>query len=175
VFTRLVVTSNRVKIGDRAGDINSNGYRRVRAEGKRYLGHRLAFFYMHGRWPDKQVDHKEHNRSSCRIADLREANSGQNTANTRIRKNNSSGFKGVFWDKRRNKYSARITFRGRYTHLKYCDTAEEAARCYDYVARRVFGEFALTNKAMRLLGRTVSPSDITPAMPRSPTPPNMCG
>jgi hypothetical protein len=36
-----------------------------------------------------------------------------------------------------------------------------SARIYDYVAERVFGEFALTNKAMGLLGRTVPPSNTT--------------
>jgi hypothetical protein len=64
-----------------------------------------------------------------------------------------SGFKGVKWNKARNKYVASIWFQGKAVQLKYCETAREAATVYDYVARRVFGEFALTNKHLGLMNQ----------------------
>ena len=60
-----------------AGGDSSNGYWYIRIDGKGYLGHRLAWLYMHGHFPDGALDHKNHNRS--RIADLREATRSQNT------------------------------------------------------------------------------------------------
>ena len=56
-----------------AGGDSSNGYWYIRIDGKGYLGHRLAWLYMHGHFPDGLLDHKTRNPSSCRIADLRKA------------------------------------------------------------------------------------------------------
>ena len=134
-----------------AGGDSSNGYWYIRIDGKGYLGHRLAWLYMHGHFPDGMLDHKNHNRSSCRIADLRKATQSQNAANTNLRATSTSGFKGVCWHKKHNKYRAQIGFRGKVVELGFYNTAREAARAYDYVAARVFGEFALTNKQLGLL------------------------
>jgi hypothetical protein len=106
---------------------------------------------MHGHFPDGMLDHKNHNRSSCRIADLLKATQSQNAANTNLRATSTSGFKGVCWHKKHNKYRAQIGFRGKVVELAFYNTAREAARAYDYVAARVFGEFALTNKQLGLL------------------------
>ena len=97
---------------DPGGD-SSNGYCYIRIDGKGYLGHRLAWLYMHGHFPDGLLDHKNHNRSSCRIADLREATRSQNSANSRMQRTNRSGFKGARWIKKCNKYRAQIVFRGK--------------------------------------------------------------
>jgi len=134
-----------------AGGDSSNGYWYIRIDGKGYLGHRLAWLYMHGHFPDGAFDHKKRNPSSCRIADLRVATHSENAANTYLRATSTSGFKGVCWHKKHNKYRARIGFRGKVVELGFYNTAREAARAYDYVAARVFGEFALTNKQLGLL------------------------
>jgi len=55
------------------------------------------------------------------------------------------------WHKKHNKYRARIGFRGKVVELGFYNTAREAARAYDHVAARVFGEFAMTNKQLGLL------------------------
>ena len=68
-----------------------------------------------------------------------------------MQRTNRSGFKGARWIKKCNKYRARIGFRGKVVELGFYNTAREAARAYDYVAARVFGEFALTNKFLGLL------------------------
>jgi Demerecviridae HNH endonuclease len=99
---------------------------------------------MHGHFPDGTLDHKNHNRSSCRIADLREATRSQNSANSRMQRTNRSGFKGARWIKKCSKYRAQIVFRGKAVSLGYYKTAREAALAYDYVAGKVFGEFART-------------------------------
>ena len=68
-----------------------------------------------------------------------------------MQRTNRSGFEGARWIKKCNKYRAQIVFRGKAVSLGYYKTAREAARAYDYVATRVSGEFALTNKSLRLL------------------------
>ena len=69
-----------------------------------------------------------------------------------MQRTNRSGFKGARWIKKCSKYRAQIVFRGKAVSLGYYKTAREAALAYDYVVRKVFGEFARTNKAMGLLG-----------------------
>ena len=106
---------------------------------------------MYGHFPDGLLDHKTRNPSSCRIADLRKATHSQNAANTNLRATSTSGFNGACWHKKRNKYRTRIGIRGKVVELDFYNTAREAARAYDYVATRVFGEFARTNKHLGLI------------------------
>ena len=118
---------------------SSHGYWYIRIDGKGYLGHRLAWLYMHGHFPDGLLDHKTRNPSSCRIADLRKATHSQNAANTNLRATSTSGFKGVCWHKKHNKYRARNGFRGNVVELGLYNAAREATTAYDYVAAGVFG------------------------------------
>jgi hypothetical protein len=66
---------------------------RVELEGKNYLVHRLAWFYVHGAWPD-QIDHINGDPSDNRLANLRSANNSQNQANRVAKSNNSTGYRG---------------------------------------------------------------------------------
>lgn len=56
--------------------------------------------------------------------------------------NNTSGFKGVYWDRRRQKWYAQIGINRRGKSLGYFETAKLAAEAYRAKAREVFGAFA---------------------------------
>lgn len=122
-FYWKVNKANNTKIGQIAGCIKNNGYVYIRINWKSYLAHRLAFFYVNGRWPLDQIDHINHNRSDNRIVNLRECNSSQNQHN---RKNS----KGYSWHKGRKKYQAHIKINKISIYLGQFDTAEEARDCY---------------------------------------------
>ena len=77
-----------------------------------YYIHRLAWFYVHGEWPIV-VDHINRDTSDNRIANLRAANQSINSHNRREQANNTSGQKGVVFDKRSGKWNARIKIKGR--------------------------------------------------------------
>lgn len=62
--------------------------------------------------------------------------------NTGKRADNTSGYKGVTWDKREQKWRARIGKEGKRKHLGYFDTAEEAHEAYKNAAPEYHGEFA---------------------------------
>jgi hypothetical protein len=95
LFTWLVSTSNRVKVGDTAGALNGDGYVLIQIDGKAYKASRLAFLYMIGRFPDPEADHENLNRSDDRWKNLREATRQQNNRNKPVRKDSTTGAKGV--------------------------------------------------------------------------------
>lgn len=107
-WTWIKTLANRAEKGSLAGYINNVGYRMITIQGKSYQSSRLAFLYQNGKIPDKYVDHIDGNRSNDRWNNLREATPTQNQFNRSIQKNNTSGAKGVGWDKRKNRWVAKI-------------------------------------------------------------------
>lgn len=55
-FTWLVRPCNPIKLGSVAGGVDQ-GYWRIKLGGRTYSAHRLAWLYVHGRWPNGDVDH----------------------------------------------------------------------------------------------------------------------
>jgi hypothetical protein len=86
-------------------------------------------------------DHIHKNCLDNREASLRKATNAENMRNRGVQKNNSTGFKGVYFDKRNGWYYARIKHSGRYIHLGCRRTAEEASALYCEVAKKLHGEF----------------------------------
>ena len=71
-FTWKVSTSNRVRVGQVAGTLRHDGYIRIKVNGKLYLAHRLAWFFVYGVWPVEFLDHIDQDKSNNRINNLRE-------------------------------------------------------------------------------------------------------
>lgn len=95
VFVWKVSRGNGLKVGDAAGRIGQ-GYRLVRVDGRGYLAHRLAWFYVHGAWPDGEIDHINGDKLDNRIANLRDIQHRGNAENKRkARADNQTGFLGV--------------------------------------------------------------------------------
>lgn len=93
----------------------------------------------------EQVDHKNLNPLDNRRENLRLATHSNNMRNRGLQINNTSGFMGVTFRKKRNKYESQITFNGKSIHLGHFDDAISAANAYDEAARKFHGEFAVTN------------------------------
>lgn len=91
------------------------------------------------------VDHINGNPFDNRRSNLRIATNVQNHWNYRLSKRNTTGYKGIYKDRRKEKYHARICENGRRHYLGVYDSIEDAAKAYDEAARRYFGEFATLN------------------------------
>lgn len=97
------------------------------------------------------VDHKNRNAFDNRKCNLRVCNKSQNAANSKLRVDNTSGYKGVRKRKNCYVYNARINVNGKEINLGHFKSSIEAAIAYDTAAIKYFGEFALTNEKMGLL------------------------
>jgi len=95
--------------------------------------------------PGMMIDHINGNGLDDRRANMRTCTNQQNMRNLRKRRSGSSIYKGVYYDKRRRTWYARICHNGKNIHLGTFATEIEAARAYDRAARRLFGEFARLN------------------------------
>lgn len=116
-----------VKAGQRAGGPTNNGYRKIRINNKWYAEHRLAWFYVHGTWPSKEIDHINHVRNDNRIINLRDVSARTNKGNCT---NNTSGFAGVFYHKDIGLWCAGIKIKGISKHLGTFDKPERASLAY---------------------------------------------
>lgn len=139
-FIWLHPNSDRVRLGSPAGTIQR--YLQIRLDGRRFLAHRLAWLYMTGGWPPKQIDHINGNKLDNRWNNLRLADPSQNNANCPARARNTSGFKGVTWHKRNRRWQAQIRVRGKPIYLGQFDKIEDAAQAYSRAAEDHFGEFS---------------------------------
>jgi hypothetical protein len=129
-------------IGDEAGSHNAAGYRQVMIDRRVYLGHRLAWLYVHGEWPNGYIDHINGDKSDNRIANLRACSMSQNLANTRRPRHNTSGFKGVSWSRMCRKWQAHIMVQQKSVYLGLYLTKEDAHAAYLAAAEQKFGAFA---------------------------------
>lgn len=115
IFT-WIKASQGIKASSQAG-CKANGYILIGIDYQLYQAHRLAWLYIYGSLPKKQIDHINHNRADNRIINLREVTHQENTKNAPKRKTNTSGVTGVSWDKDTNKWRSQITINGKATYL----------------------------------------------------------
>lgn len=141
-FTWNVSNSNRAPVGSIAGGVRGDGYWRIRVDGHLYAAHRLAWLYVHGSWPNEDIDHIDGDRLNNRISNLREATRSQNLANMRPSSKSKSGLKGAAWNARKQRWMARIKVEGCEHFLGYFKTPEEAHAAYAEAAIRLRGTFA---------------------------------
>jgi hypothetical protein len=92
------------------------------------------------------VDHIDCDGLNNCESNLRICLKGDNQHNSRIRKHNTSGYKGVFWHKRAKKWMARIVYEWDSYYLGLFDSEIEAAIAYNEAAVIFHGEFANLNK-----------------------------
>lgn len=142
-FHWLVNRGRLCKAGQRAGTPRKDGYRQIIIHGRKYLAHRLAWFYMVGEWP-LEIDHIDRIRSNNKWNNLRLATRSQNKANAKVSPGKHSKFIGVF-PKSNGDWFYHIKYMQKMCMYGPFSSEEEAAKARDKKAIELFGEFAYTN------------------------------
>lgn len=117
------------------------------ATAKWILIHQVVLSRMLGRPLVKgdYPDHINNDSLNCKRENIRLSTNAQNGANARLSKANTTGYKGVTYSKHAKRFKAQIMFQRKNYALGYYNTAEEAAKIYNYKAVELFGEFARLN------------------------------
>lgn len=113
---------------------------RIYPENKIFYLHRLIMGF-----PDLDIDHINHVGLDNRKSNLRICTHQENNMNRKSNKISSSKFKGVCWDKSKNKFKAYIKINKKLYNLGRFDSELDAALAYDAKALELFGEYAYLN------------------------------
>ena len=119
---------------------NRDGYARSLYQNKRILAHRIVM--NAGDYNGNNlVDHINGNTLDNRKGNLRMATQSQNHMNSILKSDNTSGYRGVQFDKNKGKWYAVIQKDYKRYFCGYYNTREEAAEAYSKKADELFGEF----------------------------------
>lgn len=98
-----------------------------------------------GKKKGKVVDHINGNSLDNRRENLRHCTQQENCLNKAISSKNTSGVKGVYWEKSRKKWVARIFLQGKQTFIGRFDRLENAKKAYNKEAKKLHKEFSKLN------------------------------
>lgn len=116
--------------------LDKNGYAETTIKGVKKKMHKLIF-------PNyKIIDHKNCIKLDNRKSNLRNCSSAQNSMNRPKQLNNTSGYKGVGWDKVNKKWTSKLTKNKKVYYLGSFSTKLEASKAYIKMAKKLHKQFA---------------------------------
>lgn len=136
-LVRKVTVNNKAKAGDFSTAKDRDGYLVVGIDRKLYRAHRVVWLYVHGQWPNGDIDHINGIKHDNRPSNLRDVTRSENLQNQKVRKNNKVGFKGVWLHKQTGRFAAVIESNGKRYYIGCFETPEEAANAYSEKAKEV--------------------------------------
>ena len=114
----------------------NKGYIYTDIKGKKVALHRFILNAT------KIVDHINHNKYDNRKCNLRECTTSQNSTNRKPYKFNKSGYNGVVFYDKLNKWQARIGVNKKIINLGYFTSKQDAINARKKAEEKYFGEFA---------------------------------
>lgn len=128
---------HRNRTGARIGDVlrkpAAKPYLCISVNGKQYYAHRLAWLWMTGDWPKKQIDHINGNSNDNSWRNLRDVSPAENQRNKKMQVTNTSGITGVSYCKRDDYWEAKTMVNNKPIHIGSFPTKEAAV-----AARQLF-------------------------------------
>lgn len=128
---------------------NGKGYLRVNLCNngvRKWLVHRLVletFLPTNG----KEINHKNHITTDNRLENLEWCSRSENLRFRKKWEELSSQYRGVCWDKSRNKWVASCQIDGKSIHIKRFDTEEEGAKAYnEFIIKHDLQHFTILNE-----------------------------
>lgn len=117
--------NSRIVIGSKCGSSDAYGYQCVKINKKAYKVHRLIWMYFYGEMPNI-IDHIDGNKQNNKIENLRNVTQFENCQNSKSRRDNTSGVKGVNFHKLTGKWAVQISVNKQRKHIGLFDDIELA-------------------------------------------------
>lgn len=136
------VVRPKLAVGQEAGGMRGDGYRRVSIDGQEFATHRVIYAMSIGRWPLLCVDHIDGDILNNCPKNLREATLSQNQLNRVCGLIGTSIHKGVQLDRKTGRWVAHVRIAGKYTYLGAFDSELSAAEAARSARLKHHGEFA---------------------------------
>lgn len=133
-----------VRVGEKAGCIDSQGYLAITIQRKFLKAHRVIF-YMHYGYLPKCIDHIDGNKLNNKIENLRPATSNQNQWNRTKLAKSSSGIKNVTWNKKLQKWRVSFSIKTKPIHFGFFEDIELAELVAIEARNKYHGQFANHN------------------------------
>lgn len=133
-------------IKDRAWNESKNGQLSASYDGQKIL---IYWIIIGCPFKNYDVDHVDRNPKNNLLDNLRVISHQKNRTNQNMRIDNTSGYKGVSWDKSRDKWICHIKYKGTQINLGRYDNLIQAAMIYDKYANKIFDKnICTTNKSL---------------------------
>jgi hypothetical protein len=136
LLSRRVRTSKSTQVGEIAGNVAADGYRRLQIDNATHTAHRIVWLHQTGSLPTMMIDHIDGDRDNNRMENLRDVTHGENCQN--LRKpltNNKLGVLGV--SPYGERFRAVIAVNGVTTKIGAFKTVQEAYAAYIEAKRRL--------------------------------------
>lgn len=141
IFTAKV-KNTKWTVGQILGYLRPDGYYAFMINHRKFLVHRLAWFYTYGTWPRGLLDHINRDKTDNRLCNLRPSDNSKNGHNRHINANNTSGVLGVCWDKEYSQWMAKIQVMRKTINLGRFYSLAEATAKRKEAEIKYFGHYA---------------------------------
>lgn len=121
--------------------IHNQGYKDGHVNSCHLLAHRVIWAIITGAWPAGDIDHEDTDKANNRWKNLRPATGAQNMQNKGVRKDSSTGIKGV-QILPSGRFTATITAHGKRAYLGSFTRSDDAKSAYDAAAAKLHGRYA---------------------------------
>jgi len=138
IYWKMTVNPRAQK--DSIAGLKNCRYSRVGINGQKYLKNRIIYM-MHNGYCNDKIVFLDKNPLNCKIDNLKAATNSDVVCYSKRRKDNTSGYRGVSFDKQRNKWTGGVTKDKKKKWLGYYMTKEEAHVAYREAALELHKEF----------------------------------
>lgn len=135
------VQRGKARAGQEAGFVGNRGYLLIVVNRKQRMAHRLIWL-MHGKELPEMIDHIDGDQLNNRIENLRAVTNSQNQRNQKLRKDSTSGIKGVSWISTRKRWSGQVWHKGKLYRAGDFHDKDECAAAVRILRESLHGEFA---------------------------------
>jgi hypothetical protein len=142
VFWRRNSLNGRGKIGCPAGNYSKKLKRyRLSLNGKYFFRYQIVWLLHYGIWPVHEIDHEDRIPFHDWPGNLRKATRSQQLSNRTTMGHNTSGYRGIYFDPRKQRWAARISVNGNRRRLGTYETKQEAFAAVEKAGIAGYREF----------------------------------